>query len=401
MADHTVYVNGTDNSASWMFTSLSSALSYMQTNYPNLDTNNGSGGSGILNIEISITTEESSAVTVAAAFSTTAAYYINIYTTAAARHSGVWSDSKYRIVAGDVNRSLQVSARYVRIAGLQVKLSSSSANEQQAFGILSQDGASIIHVDSCIFQTPHAGTNSLYGVYLGNANVTLYMWNCIVDEGGEGASSYSSAFTAQAAATVYLYNCTLIGTYAGITDYGSASVTIKNTYCYGSNAGGPGVDTSSYSASNTTELGGTGDVDSVDLNTTNFVSVTRGNADYLKPKSGGALVDAGNAPGGSAPLNYTTDIAGDTVSTWDIGAFNYSDAGVGQFARPASTEAAGNWTYTGAASLHAALSETTASDSEYATSAASPSNDTMTLGLSSIAAPTSGTCTLRVRARYV
>ena len=59
----------------------------------------------------------------------------------------------------------------------------------------------------------------------------------------------------------------------------------------------------------------------VALDTDTFVNVTGGSEDFhLAAGTGSALYGTGAAPGGSAPLNYTTDIDGETVATWCIGA---------------------------------------------------------------------------------
>lgn len=62
-----------------------------------------------------------------------------------------------------------------------------------------------------------------------------------------------------------------------------------------------------------------------------------------------------------------------------------------QFGRPASTVSSGTWAATGAASLHAALNETSASDSEYITSADNTSPDTCEVALDSLSTPATRT----------
>jgi hypothetical protein len=75
--------------------------------------------------------------------------------------------------------------------------------------------------------------------------------------------------------------------------------------------------------------------------------------------------------------------------------------GLAQFARPISDVAAGSWTYSEGATLYACVDEVTAADADYIRSAASPTNDTAILGLTSLNTPGPGAVTLRVRARYV
>uniref|UniRef100_A0A6M3JTG0 Uncharacterized protein n=1 Tax=viral metagenome TaxID=1070528 RepID=A0A6M3JTG0_9ZZZZ len=64
-------------------------------------------------------------------------------------------------------------------------------------------------------------------------------------------------------------------------------------------------------------------------NTTQFTSVTDPH-DYRLPGTGSALYNTGTDGPFAAPLDYTTDIQGDTrTSTWDIGADEYVAAGGG------------------------------------------------------------------------
>lgn len=67
------------------------------------------------------------------------------------------------------------------------------------------------------------------------------------------------------------------------------------------------------------------------------------------------------------------------------------------YARPGSTISAGSWDTVGAASLHAALSETTASDAQYCETYTLA--DSMTLGLSGLTGAGASTDTTTVRYR--
>jgi hypothetical protein len=76
-------------------------------------------------------------------------------------------------------------------------------------------------------------------------------------------------------------------------------------------------------------------------------------------------------------------------------------AGGGQFARPVSDVSVGNWTASTGTDRFAMVDEEAASDADYITSGATPSNDECVLALGAISTPAAGTVTLRVRMKYV
>jgi hypothetical protein len=205
-------------------------------------------------------------------------------------------------------------------------------------------------------------------------------------------------------------NCAFIGGTAGYTIYASSSSVLAFTNCYfgGETDNITVVDSASVSFTNCATSSSVandsyaGLTNDVALDTTNFMSVTFGNANYLKLKAGSALIDAGTNMGSSGNwyVGGALDIAGATRSgTWDIGPFEYTS--LGQFARPSSDISAGTWEKTPVpvgADLYGKVNETTADDTGFIYSAESPSNDTATLGLSTINTPESGSVTIRVRA---
>lgn len=81
----------------------------------------------------------------------------------------------------------------------------------------------------------------------------------------------------------------------------------------------------------------------------------------------------------------------------------YSEFAGGQFSRPSSDVADGNWLNeaSSATNLYASIDEETASDTDYIVSGATPTNDTCTVGLSTISTPAAGTITMRIRAKYL
>lgn len=80
-----------------------------------------------------------------------------------------------------------------------------------------------------------------------------------------------------------------------------------------------------------------------------------------------------------------------------------ANAATYQYARAASDITAGGWTPSTGATLYGTVDEAVTDDADYDISGASPVNDLMILGLSSISTPdptlTSGNVKLRVRGR--
>lgn len=88
------------------------------------------------------------------------------------------------------------------------------------------------------------------------------------------------------------------------------------------------------------------------------------------------------------------------ASTWRCGIFSLKAAS-DQFARPVSDVSVGGWTASSGTDRFAMVDEEAASDADYITSGATPSNDECVLALGAISTPAAGTVTLRVRMKYV
>jgi len=275
-------------------------------------------------------TADTAAVTING-WTTSATNYINIYTTAAARHNGTYQTNKYRLEVANAS-SLVINEDYVRIDGLQIKKTSSSADYQANIYIASQTtGACETRISNSILV--QAGNNSYAepGVIVTDADAVVYIWNLITYGSGTLGSNYNSGITALSGSTVSVYSCTLIGSYHGLYGATTAIVTVKN--CYASKTGiaaafGGNVDTMVTSASSDTS--GSAGLQNIAVNTTNFTNVSAGTEDLHLP-AGSALINVGtDTSGDAAPLNFTTDIDGETRSgTWDIGADEYVAAGGG------------------------------------------------------------------------
>lgn len=103
----------------------------------------------------------------------------------------------------------------------------------------------------------------------------------------------------------------------------TVAVTMKNVYAGGTTSySGSALSLTTCASADAST--GTAGLRSMAYSTANFTNVTSGSED-LQIVTGGSPspVDTGtDTTGDSAPLNFTTDIAGTTrTGTWDIGAF--------------------------------------------------------------------------------
>jgi len=250
-------------------------------------------------------------------WTTDATRYISIYTEQANRHDGKWNTAQYRLSLANASVFL-IWEDYVRLDGLQVQKTASSNPDQSCIQVTGQNAANEIWISNCI--TRQAGNNSYVeaGIHVLDADSIVKIWNCVLYGGGTYASSYNAALEVQYCATVEVYSSTLIGGYRGLSRYGG-TVTAKN--CYATSIAGTVTQTNCATSDTTAD--GTDPHDSVAKNTDTFVNVTAGTEDFhlaadgLSPLQGHGVDTSGDA----APLNFTTDIDGQTRdATWDIGA---------------------------------------------------------------------------------
>lgn len=277
------------------------------------------------------TAADTTAVAIAG-WTASAANYLQVEAKSGEKASTKWSATKYRLEVANAN-ALHLSAiDYVRVVGLQCGVTAMSANYQAPIYVNIVGASTDIRIDSCYLKVKEGLTSRAPALYVpSGAGIALKVWNTICETRSNSTHAYSCGITIVNAATVEIYNCTCIGGTYGINRVTSGTVTAKNTYGYGVTAGFTGTITTSYCASNTAELSGTGDVDSVAKATASgayFADVSANdNADWAIGASS-ALCNVGAAPGGSAPLNYTVDINGATRTTnYDIGADEYVAAG--------------------------------------------------------------------------
>lgn len=394
----TVYVN-TDNTGTKDGTTFATGYDNLQDAISaQVGANPDRTGDGPLTIYCGGTTADTVQVNVNG-FTTTADDYIEIVPYTGYRHAGVWSESKYRLLVDDY--AMYVQDDYVRISGIQIGMGTVTGERSTIYVTGQATGANRIDISGCLIRGSFSGTYRDVGIESDDADTALNCWNNVVYvntlAGARGILVSGP--------TANVYHCTVVGGAYAIR-IAAGTVVLKSSYFGGSSSdcisAGTAI-TQTYCATSDTTADGTGSIDSVAVNTSTFVNVTAGSQDFhLAAGTGSPLYNVGVAPGGSDPLNYTTDLDGDTVSLWCVGADSRAAAS-GQFARPSSDVADGNWLNEASSNtnLYASIDETSYSDSDYIRSGASPSNDTCTVGLSSISTPDTGTVTMRIRARFV
>ena len=254
-------------------------------------------------------------------WTTTVADYIKVYTTAAARHNGVWDDGKYNLKLSDGDYIISPSVSNVKIIGLQMWGANTSGDFRTIY-----------------WNTPVTNLEFGYNIIRGNAaagdtNAGIYLGG---ESDGSTANVYNSIFYNQKTygifnaysdgSSVYVYNSTFVGPGTGVAISGDAGACIvKNTIVQNwSNGFGTGIDASSdYNLSNIAD-------DASGDHSRNGVTVLFAGASdfHLDSNDTEAMnkgVDLNPDPDGH--LTITDDIDGDTrpngANTWDIGADEY------------------------------------------------------------------------------
>jgi hypothetical protein len=268
------------------------------------------GGAGILTIEcynLGSSTADTTKASTGTGYTTSSSYYINIIGAASEKTSsntGKLSTERYRL-DGTGNPMLSLLEDYTRCTDIQVKTTSSVAVYPSATSVRCER--------VIVYGSNRHGFNQ-------DLDKTATIINCLVYNCGR--HGYSAA-----AGTITCYNCTAVDTgYDGFT----ASGTIVATNCLAWDCGdgstyfdfgGAGTKTLNYCLSKDTtadDFGGTGNVaNSTDDPFVNYAS------DDFHIAVGSAPIGAGDDLSGT----FTTDIDGDTRSSWDIGADEYVAAG--------------------------------------------------------------------------
>jgi hypothetical protein len=314
---HTVKPSGGD------FTSLDAAIDHLVASHANLV-----GSDNYATVEIDGTWSSADTAAVAlAGITTDATRYLHIYTTAAARHDGKWNTGAYMLNVANNSAITKAAAGcdFVRIDGLQIGVSSTNANYQSPIWneYANTDGATW-WVSNCILRGAGASDRRNPGLYVVDAQYTFNVWNTIVYNVGTLDHAYNSGVICDAG-TLNLYSCVVIGGKYGVVTNGG-TINAKNVYAGGTltedfyRGSGTLAKTNCASEDQSADDTGTGETATncvaaaVALSTDTFTNVTAGSEDFHLVV-GSALIGAGvTTSGESAPLNFTTDIDGDTRS---------------------------------------------------------------------------------------
>jgi hypothetical protein len=260
-------------------------------------------------------------------WTTDATNHIKIWTdpTESYRHSGVWDDTKYRLVDSETTVLLSRES-YVRLEGLQFHMDTASDDAQDTLDINSIRHPDDVRISHCIVRND--GDNTSYncrGIINGTGGAeSLYIWNTLIYDVRAGGNSQCITNNNDDGET-FVYNVTAIGGNNGIRG-GSATPTTTTRNCY---AGGAAtsdfsnIDTMVSCASEDTT--GSPGLQNVAIHTINFANVTAGAEDFNLPRKS-ALIFAGVNPSeSSTPLNFTDDIKRNSrgsASAYDVGAFH-------------------------------------------------------------------------------
>jgi len=246
----------------------------------------------------------------------TASDYINIYTTAAARHDGTATGNSdayiHKITSAAHNISVQSS--YVTLTGLIIEHDCSG---DYKYGI--NITASNVTVDKCVVFSDTAN----WGTY-GNAGVTadnvgsVYVRNSVI----YGFVSYPDntagigLFSINASGSLTSQNNTIYNCEVGTNIY-LGSMACTNTVAYNCTDGDFNASTTgNYNFSKDDSAPGDNSIHGdTDGETPNFVSTTSGSEDFHLASTLSGLYDAGTDLSGT----FTDDIDGDTRSVWSIG----------------------------------------------------------------------------------
>lgn len=315
--------NTAGNSGTAAFASLSAAIAAIPA-----DITTG-GGQGVWTILCCGTTADATAVTISG-ITTSSTYYIEIKGNpddAAGAHAGIWSESKYRLAVSDAV-CLILSTRYVRINGLQIRVTDTTAHWRacvQASGVSA--GGSDIRLSNLILRRHENANYVAPGVLWNDADAGGIIWNTIVYGTNANTGHETSGLHAMDTSGLAVYGCTFAGGYHGINAGVNMTITAKN--CYGSATStvfradtGATLTLTNCASSDTSAGSSNGCLSSVLFDTTEgsghagFESTDPANSAYLKLKSGSYLVGKGatltDDPPGSTALGV--DIAGNTRS---------------------------------------------------------------------------------------
>ncbi|MCK4945950.1 MAG: hypothetical protein KAS59_06785, partial [Alphaproteobacteria bacterium] len=252
--------------------------------------------------------------------------YIKIYTEAENRHSGIWSESVYRLsgtVAANDTYILDIKENYVEVEGLQISLTNSGGYTGcKAVNIDSQVASSEISLNSNIIKGVISEVNSeATGIYANGVDIIAKIYNNIIYDFVNGTTANTAGIVTATGGTYYLYNNSLIDNYLGI-NIGAGTAAAKNNIVKGSGDVNAYIGTfavgTDYNATDITDEIGSGSNNQI-LQT--FLFVNESGDDFHLAAIDTSARNSGTDLSADVNLSISDDIDGNIrLGAWDIGA---------------------------------------------------------------------------------
>jgi hypothetical protein len=316
LLEHTVMPSGGD------FTSLDACIDHLVASHADLVTAD-------VYAEVKIDGTWSSADTAAVTINgltTNATHYLLVYAATAARHAGIWTTSAYILSTTNVT-ALTIMDAHVRLDGFQINTAAINNHYQDGVSINDTTATARHDVSNCIIKGANSGGYVQNGIIINT--VTANIWNTIIYSINGWDNGARCLYVGTGTANVY--SNTFVGGGRCVLTAGTGSIVAKNVYASGVTTAyyniGAGITMTTCGSSDTT---GSVGLQNIAVDTDTFVNVSAGTEDFhlaadgLSPLQGVGTDTSGDA----APMNFTTDIDGETRSgTWDIGADEYTAGG--------------------------------------------------------------------------
>lgn len=244
--------------------------------------------------------------------------FVYILTTLENRHSGVWTEDKYRI---ETTGGISIYENYTRIEGIQIKLTSSTANK---IGIYGTGGVTDGTISHCIIRAVFSGSGDGYAIALEDSDWKIY--NNIIYDWINGATDCLGLWTAGNGGTCAFYNNTVYNCRRGIRSINANNGPIaRNNIVYDCSAEDYYIAISAFPAasdynvsSDTTAPGGNSRINQA------VTFVDSANDNFLLASTDTAAIGYGVDLSGDGTLAFNNDIQSQTrPETWDIGADQY------------------------------------------------------------------------------
>ncbi len=246
--------------------------------------------------------------------------YIKIYTTAEARHNGVWNSNRYRLE--NSSTVLYINEENVRVDGLQIRQNDSSNNSRYAIRLTPTARSNYYISNNIIKGNPSTGGFFSHGILTtsGYSGSFVYIWNNILY--GFLSNNTGRAISLGANHTAHIYNNTINNCFEGI--YHITTAYAKNNIVQNTSgsaySGLVSFDSSSnYNVSD--DITSTGGANDKTNQTVSFFSTILGSENLHLGGGDISAKDAGTNLSSDINLPFSIDIDGEARSgAWDIGA---------------------------------------------------------------------------------